>query len=163
MLIIIIVSLLVVAVAVFVVISKKKKTPPPTPSQPVATPTPEVKVVAPQKVFPACDYPPFNHSRMITVLGLSEEDAQEFVTDLIAQIEETIPLIQEDLDTNNFESMERNTHSIKGSATNLGTGSVADLLVEFNTYLKTSKDKEIAQHYFDHLKKYAKSLQQQYA
>jgi hypothetical protein len=59
--------------------------------------------------------------------------------------------------------MERLTHSIKGSATNIGTGGVSDLLVDCNTYLKTGTDIDIAKAYVAHLKQYTQELKAQYA
>jgi hypothetical protein len=62
-----------------------------------------------------------------------------------------------------FHKMERLTHSIKGSATNLGTGGVSALLVDCNTYLKTGTDIDIAKAYFKHLVHYTAELKTQYA
>lgn len=96
-------------------------------------------------------------------MGLSEEEAQEFVQELIPQLEEQIPLIEEVMKISDFHQMERLTHSIKGSTTNLGTGGISDLLVECNTYLKTGEDIDIAKTYFEALKHYTKELKNQYA
>ncbi len=59
--------------------------------------------------------------------------------------------------------MERLTHGIKGSATNLGTGGVSDLLVDYNTYLKTGTDIDIAKAYLEHLVHYTAELKTQYS
>jgi len=115
----------------------------------------------PQKDLPKCNYPKFTHIRLIE-MGLSDEEAKEFVQELIPQIEEQIPLIEKSLKDNDFHQMERLTHSIKGSATNLGTGGISDLLVECNTYLKTGTDTDIANAYFTHLIHYTKALKKQY-
>ena len=96
-------------------------------------------------------------------MGLSDEEAQEFVQELIPQLEEQIPPIEKVLVNSDFHQMERLTHSIKGSATNLGTGGISDLLVECNTYLKTGTDIDIAQAYFEHLKHYTRELKKQYS
>jgi len=85
------------------------------------------------------EYPPFDHSRLIE-MGLSDTDASDFVKELIEQIETQIPLIEAVITQQNFEEAEKLTHSIKGSATNIGTGGVSDLIVAYNTYLKTEKD-----------------------
>jgi len=62
-----------------------------------------------------------------------------------------------------YHSMERLTHSIKGSSTTVGTGGIADLLVECNTYLKSGTEKAIAEAYLKHLKHYAAELEKQFA
>ncbi|MBD3791490.1 MAG: Hpt domain-containing protein [Campylobacterales bacterium] len=115
------------------------------------------------KELPPCNYPPFDHSRMIETLGLSEEDAKEFVGELISQIETQLPLMKEAMRKADFHQLEKLTHSIKGSATNLGTGGVSDLLVDFNTYLKEGTEREIAEHYISALETYMEKLKTQYA
>ena len=115
-----------------------------------------------KKKLPNCNYPLFTHERLIE-MGLSDGEAKEFVEELIPQLEIQIPLLEEALKKEDFHQMERLTHSIKGSATNLGTGGVADLLVECNTYLKTGTDSDIAKVYLDSLKHYTQTLKEQYA
>jgi len=111
--------------------------------------------------LPEASHPKFNHSRLVD-MGLSNEEAKEFVTELIPQIEEQIPLIKEAMALPDFHQMERLTHNIKGSATNLGTGGVSDLLVDYNTYLKSGSDIAIAEAYFKHLLHYTNELKEQY-
>lgn len=108
------------------------------------------------------DYPKFDHSRLID-MGLSQEEAKEFVKELIPQIGTQIPLIKEAMAIPDFHNMERLTHSIKGSSTTVGTGGVSDLLVDYNTYLKTGTELAIAEAYFEHLKHYYEELKEQYA
>ena len=96
-------------------------------------------------------------------MGLSDDEAKEFVTELIPQLEEQIPLIEEALNIPDYHQIERLTHSIKGSATNIGTGGISDLLVDYNTYLKEGTDIDISKAYFEHLKHYTQELKTQYA
>jgi len=114
-----------------------------------------------RKKLPNCTYPLFTHERLIE-MGLSDDEAEEFVQELIPQLEAQIPLIEEAYKNEDFHQMERLTHSIKGSATNLGTGGISDLLVESNTYLKTGTDIDIAKVYLDSLKHYTQTLKEQY-
>ncbi len=113
------------------------------------------------KNLPTCKYPKFTHARLVE-MGLSEVESKEFVEELIPQLEEQIPLIEVELKNADFHKMERLTHSLKGSTTNLGTGGISDLLVECNTYLKTGTDIDIATVYFEYLKHYTKELREQY-
>jgi len=122
----------------------------------------EVKKEQPKKQLPQCKYPTFTHVRLID-MGLSDEESKEFVVELVPQLETQIPLIKEAMETSDFHQMERLTHNIKGSATNLGTGGISDLLVECNTYLKTGTDSDIAKVYFDNLIHYTEELKNQYA
>ena len=96
-------------------------------------------------------------------MGLSDEEAKEFVAELIPQLEVEIPLIEAAIQDGDFDKMERLTHGIKGSATNLGTGGVSDLLVDYNTYVKTGTDTDIGKAYLEHLVRYTNELKAQYA
>ena len=138
----------------------------PSPQKPIAkhkpTETPKQEPTKKEKKLPACTYPKFTHVRLIE-MGLSDEEAKEFVHELIPQLEAQIPLIEEVLAIPDFHQMERLTHSIKGSTTNLGTGGISDLLVECNTYLKTGTDIDIAKTYLRSLVHYTKELREQYS
>jgi len=107
-------------------------------------------------------YPKFDHSRLLK-MGLSQEEAKEFVTELILQIETQIPLVKEAMAISDFLGMERLTHSIKGSSTTVGRGGVSDLLIDYNTYLKTGTEPAIAEAYFEQLQHYCEELKEQYA
>ena len=111
--------------------------------------------------LPKCKYPKFSYERLIK-MGLSEDEAIEFTKELIPQIKTQIPLIKEAMEKEDFHTMERLTHSIKGSSTTVGSGGISDLLVEYNTYLKTGKDLPIVQAYFKHLTRYSDDLEKQF-
>lgn len=111
--------------------------------------------------LPEANYPKFNHLRLLD-MGLSPEEAKEFVAELIPQIGVQIPLIKEAMKSSDFHSIERLTHSIKGSSTTVGTGGVSDLLVDFNTYVKTGTEPTIIEAYFKHLIHYHEELKKQY-
>ena len=112
--------------------------------------------------LPKCKYPKFSYERLIK-MGLSEDEAIEFTRELIPQIKTQIPLIKEAMGKEDFHNMERLTHSIKGSSTTVGTGGISDLLVEYNTYLKSGKDLPIVEAYFEHLNRYAEDLEKAFA
>lgn len=123
---------------------------------------PAVKTEEKTYELPACKYPEFDYSRLLK-MGLSENEAIEFIKELIPQLKSQIPLIKEAMDKEDFHSMERLTHSIKGSSTTVGTGGVSDLLSEFNTYLKTGKEVPVAEAYFKNLNRYTDELEKQFA
>jgi outer membrane biosynthesis protein TonB len=123
---------------------------------------PKKEVTAETKKLPEVNYPPFTHVRLIE-MGLSDEEAKEFVAELIPQIETEIPLIEAAIQEGDFHQIEILTHSIKGSATNLGTGGVSDLLTDYNTYVKTGTDVDVAKVYLEHLVDYTNELKAQYA
>jgi len=125
-------------------------------------PEPEPKIeVKETKKLPEANYPQFTHVRLVE-MGLSDEEAKEFVGELIPQLEVEIPLIEAAIQDGDFHKIERLTHGIKGSASNLGTGGVSDLLTEYNTYLKTGTDTDIAKAYLEHLVHYTNELKAQY-
>ena len=109
------------------------------------------------------DYPAFDHSRLLK-MGLSDAEAKEFIEELIPQIETQLPLIEKALQEEkpDFEQIEHLTHSIKGSSTNIGTGGVADLLVDYNTYLKTGDNPAQARVYLEGLAQQLEKLKAQY-
>jgi len=111
--------------------------------------------------LPEVNYPDFNHNRLIE-MGLSEDEAKAFVVELIPQIEEQIPLLEKAVKAEDYVAIERLTHSLKGSATNIGSGGVSDLLIEYNTYLKTGDNYAIVQAYLKHLIDYTQALKLQY-
>ena len=113
------------------------------------------------KELPSCEYPPFTHVRLVE-MGLSDDEAIEFVNELIPQLEEQVPLIENAINSADFHKIEKLTHGIKGSATNLGTGGVSDLLSEFNTYLKSEVDVDIVKAYHAHFIHYIEELKKQY-
>jgi len=137
-----------------------KRTEIPKAEEPGKTEKPSVKEEI-SADLPKGEYPEFNYERLIE-MGLSEEEAHEFIQELIPQIGEQIPLIDEALKIPDFHKMERLTHSIKGSSTTIGTGGVSDLLVEYNTYLKTGDEVPVAEAYQAHLKHYFEKLKKQF-
>jgi hypothetical protein len=120
--------------------------------QHTTTPTPSL---------PKANYVEFTHQRLID-MGLTNEESIAFVLELIPQIESQLPLIKASLSKYDYHAIERLTHSIKGSATNIGIGGVSDLLVDYNTYLKTGSGFSIAEAYFKHLIYYTDELKSQY-
>jgi len=152
----------------------RQRTKPPTEPElsPVAKPAPKPQAIektvpkpAPKpkipKAAPEKTYPDFDNSRLLS-MGLSQEDADSFVLELIGQIDDHIPQIEAAIEADDFENVERLTHSLKGSATNLGTGGVADQLIEFNTYCKSEKEKEALKSYLSSLKAYLEKLKKQF-
>ncbi len=130
------------------------------PSVDKTTPTEEEKKE--QTPLPSGDYPEFSYKRLLE-MGLNDEEAKEFVRELIPQIDEQIPKIEEAMEIPDYHKMERLTHSIKGSSTNLGEGGVADVLVDYNTYLKSGKDMSIIRAYHKHLITYLEKLKKRFS
>lgn len=148
-----------------------------TPEPPVVEPeVPEVEetvveveevpeVTAPEE--PAADesydYPPFDHSRTMEEFGLDEDEAGEFIQELIKQVDDVLPDLEAAIASQDEKQMEELSHMIKGSATNLGTGGIADVLIDFNTYLKKAHDPAIVAQHMKNLHRALKDLKEQFS
>ena len=108
------------------------------------------------------DYPPFDNTRTMEEFGLSKEEANDFIVDLIQQIEDEMPALITAVEANDSKQIEDISHMIKGSATNLGTGGVADVLIAFNTYMKTDNDPKVIAKYMRHLTRALEELKVQF-
>lgn len=104
---------------------------------------------APVTSFEPKPYPEYDNTRAMEQLGLSQEEADMFISELVVQIEEELPNLDAAYEQNDLERLEKVSHMLKGSATSLGQGGVADILVELNTYCKSGKDRGVIG---DHLK-----------
>jgi HPt (histidine-containing phosphotransfer) domain-containing protein len=85
-------------------------------------------------------YGKYDTTRAINELGLSEEDLEEFLEDLILQIEEEMELFEKHIEEENYKLLKSDIHKVKGSCTNLGEGGIAQLLIEFDKYLSTNEN-----------------------
>lgn len=126
-------------------------------AEPVPKPEPEARAFEPKA------YPEFNNARAVEQLGLSQEEADLFIGELVTQIEEEIPNLDAALEANDVERLEKVSHMLKGSATSLGEGGVADVLVAFNTYCKTGKDPKILREHLENLRYYFGKLKEKFA
>ena len=149
---------------------KPKVEPKPEPIKPAAPkvevkPIPEPKPVAEKKPavkLPKQEFPKFNNARAVEQLGLSQEEADMFISELIEQIDSEIPALEAAVNSEAHEKIESISHMIKGSATSLGSGGVADVLVDFNTYTKEGKDIQVLQAHLAHLKLHLIDLKAQF-
>ena len=96
-------------------------------------------------------YEKFNNMRAVEQLGLSQEEADMFVKELIEQIDEELPKLEAAIEKKEFEQIDDISHMIKGSSASLGSGGVADLLTEMNEYCKKGRDIEIIKEYLYNL------------
>jgi len=115
-----------------------------------------------ETAFEPTPYPEFSNARAVEELGLSQEEADLFMSELVAQIEEELPNLDAAVAANDVERVERVSHMLKGSSTNLGTGGVADVLVAFNTYCKTGRNIEVIQSHMQDLRFYLGQLKAQF-
>jgi hypothetical protein len=153
--------LLLIIIVVFIMSKKKQPLPSnETTTQANVSPTPPSE---PTIELPSCSYPPFDHARLLE-MGLGNEEAKEFVGDLIPEIESHLSDIDRLINEGKYQELERVVHGIKGAANNVGTGGVSTLLTELNNYLRGDTIEEVVLlHYATHLKSYTETLKSTYA
>lgn len=142
------------------------KAPPAPPKAPVAPPPPPPPArPKPRPVVPvavAKEYPLYSNARAVENLGLSQEEADMFVEELVGQIEGEMPTLQAAVDANDLDRLEKVSHMLKGSATSLGEGGVADVLVDFNTYCKEGNDINVIKTHMSNLQLHLGRLKEQF-
>ena len=111
--------------------------------------------------MPKYNYVQFDHSRLIK-MGFSDKESKEFVMELIPQIASQMPALQEAIEKNDTALIDNITHDLKGAAGNIGSGGIADLMNDFNSYVKRGDAQEVLQAYYKHVEHYYKELKQQY-
>ena len=117
----------------------------------------------PQVILPKRDYPHFDNARAVEQLGLSQEEADMFITELIELIDTELSGLETAVHNEEYDIIENISHMIKGSATSLGSGGVADVLVDFNTYVKDEEPNiKVIHAHLDNLKHYLDELKKQF-
>ena len=141
------------------IIEEAEETLPPIPGIEEEAVSEEVEATAAQEAY---NYLPFDNTRAMEEFGLPKEDADLFIVDLIAQIEDELPALQVAVEARDNKKIEDISHMIKGSATNLGTGGAADVLVDFNTYMKTGDDPVVIAAHMRNLNRALAELKEQF-
>ena len=140
--------------------SEKKPTVYPFPSQ--ARPE-QTEAQRRAKEILSKDYGHFSHRRLVEGMGLSPEEADEFVVELIGQLEASIDQLDELIEKGDYTEVEHVTHGLKGAALNIGEGGVAQLLIDYNTYMKEGNEKPIVEAYQTRLKETVSDLKVEYS
>jgi HPt (histidine-containing phosphotransfer) domain-containing protein len=109
------------------------------------------------------DYGHFSHQRLVEGMGLSPEEADEFVVELIHQLEGAINDLDAAVSEKRYEEVEHITHGLKGAALNIGEGGVAQLLVDYNTYMKHGTEQPVIEAYQTLLKRTVSDLKVEYS
>jgi len=108
------------------------------------------------------EYSVFDNARTMEEFGLSKEEADEFIVELITQVEGELPALEAAVEANDAKQIEDISHMVKGSATNLGTGGIADVLIDFNTYMKSDNDPAVIATHMANLRRALKELKEQF-
>ena len=81
--------------------------------------------------IPTKQYPKYDNSRAVDEVGLSQEEADSFVLDLIKAIEVEIPSIESAILKGDYKSIEEIVHTITGTASTLGSGGISSAFIAF--------------------------------
>ena len=111
--------------------------------------------------MPKYNYVPFDHARLVK-MGFTDKEAKEFVLELIPQIASQMPTLQKAIEKKDLAVIDEITHDMKGSSGNIGSDGIADLMNDFNAYVRRDNDAEVLQAYYKHVEHYYKELKQQY-
>ncbi len=111
--------------------------------------------------LPDCHYPAFNHARL-TKMGFSKEETDEFLQELIEQIDTQLPVMEDAILQKDYTTLDSALHTIKGSTSTIGTGGISDLIDAFNLYIHKDKEPKVISHYMKYFKHYFEALKTQY-
>ncbi|WP_345986591.1 Hpt domain-containing protein [Sulfurimonas sp. HSL-1656] len=131
-----------------------------TPGRKAEEKVPAFKVVSehPAAPFVPRHYPPFSNARAVAEFGLSQEEADSFTGELIAQIESEIADLEAAVTARDSVQLEEVLHKLKGSTSNLGEGGITTLLADFNNYIKEGTDQDTIDDYVANLHYYLEEL-----
>jgi len=115
-----------------------------------------VDVAIPTKV-----YPKFDSSRAMEEIGLTREEADTFVLELIKVVEAEIVRIEEALRKNDMKTIETIVHTITGSSSTLGSGGITSALISFYAAVQHRDNMQILQIHLENVKYYLGLLKEE--
>ena len=111
--------------------------------------------------IPTKAYPKYDNARAVVEMGLTQEDADSFVHDLIEAIESEVPRIEEAIEGSDYKTIEEIVHTITGSSSTLGTGGVSSALISFYTSVQHRDDFQKLYVHLQNVKYYLNELKVQ--
>ena len=112
--------------------------------------------------IPTKAYNAYDNSRAVEEMGLTQEEADDFVTELIKAIETEIPHIEKAILGSDYKRVEEIVHTITGSSSTLGSGGVSSALISFYTAVQHRDDFKTLYVHLQNLKYYIAELKKQY-
>jgi len=83
--------------------------------------------------IPTKQYAQYDNCRAVEEMGLTKEEADGFVLDLVKAINAEIPRIEQAILSSDYKRVEEIVHTITGSSSTLGSGGVSSALISFYT------------------------------
>jgi HPt (histidine-containing phosphotransfer) domain-containing protein len=113
--------------------------------------------------IPTKTYPPFDNSRAVTELSLSQEEADMFVGELIKAVDAEVKKLDKAIANENILEIEEITHTITGSASTIGYGGITNVLIDFYTAVQHRETYPVLKTHLANLKYYLDQLKEQHA
>lgn len=111
--------------------------------------------------IPTKEHPKFNNSRAVSEMGMSQEEADALVAELVKAIEAEIPRIEEALKKREIKILEEIIHKITGSSSTLGSGGVSSALISFYSAVQHRDDMHKLQIHLENVKYYLSRLKEE--
>ncbi len=92
------------------------------------------------ETIPTKQYAMFSNERAVNEMGLTQEEADEFVLELIKAIEGEVPKIEEGIMRSEYKVIEEIVHTITGTSSTLGSGGVSSALISFYAAIQHRDD-----------------------
>ncbi len=113
-------------------------------------------------VIPTKEYAKYDNNRAVDEMGLTQEEADSFVYDLVKALESEVPRIETAIKGSDYKAVEEIVHTITGSSSTLGTGGVSSALISFYTAVQHRDDFQKLYTHLQNVKYYLAELKEQY-
>jgi len=111
--------------------------------------------------IPTKKYDKYDNARAIEEMGLTKEEADSFVLELIKALTSEIPRIEEAILNSDMKTLEEIVHTITGSSSTLGSGGVSTALISFYTAVQHRDAYKDLYIHLQNVKYYLAQLKQQ--
>ena len=113
-------------------------------------------------VIPTKEYPKYDNTRAVEEMGLTQEEADNFVQDLVKALESEMPRIEVAIKGSDHKAVEEIVHTITGSSSTLGSGGVSSALISFYTAVQHRDDFQKLYTHLQNVKYYLAELKEQH-
>ncbi len=121
----------------------------------------EEKFESEELVIPTKEHPKYDNSRAVDEMGLTQEEADSFVHDLVKAIQSEIPKIEEAISNSDYKTVEEIVHTITGSSSTLGSGGISSALISFYTAVQHRDSFQELYVHLQNVKHYLSELKEQ--
>lgn len=110
--------------------------------------------------IPTKQYPKYDNSRAVDEMGLTQEEADDFVLDLIKAIEAEIPRLESDILKGDYKGIEEIVHTLTGTASTLGSGGISSTFIAFYASVQHRDSMQEQYIHLQNIKYYLNELKQ---